>query len=189
MLTKMDRMRLPRGVMILGQRYFPPRPNIAFWRKEHFALPEAISGDRYIRHNIRDILIEGEKAGDELNRACDAFAKDILQHGERKVERNDVRSFVDQLSAPAHYWSTLESHFHDILSGYTLDRDYEDIRCRWLKLVRDSLQSAWRQHSASVSTGDAWAIRALVRAEGPVRRKLKELDDEIKKLEPQKEES
>ena len=189
MLNKMDRMRLPRGVMILGQRYFPPRPNIAFWRKEHFALPEAISGDRYIRHNIRDILIEAEKAGDELNRACDAFAKDILRHGARKVEKNDVRNFVDQLSAPARYWSTLESHFHDILSGYTLDRDYEDIRCQWLKLVRDTLQSAWRQHSASVSTGDAWAIRALVRAEGPVRRKLKELNDEINKPEAQKEES
>ena len=100
-LTKMDRKRLPRGVMVLGQRYFPPRPNIAFWRKEHFALPEAISGDRYIRHDIRDILIEAEKAGDELNRACDAFAKDILRHGERKVEKNDVRNFVDQLSAPA----------------------------------------------------------------------------------------
>ena len=35
--------------------------------------------------------------------------------------------------------------------------------------------------------GDAWAIRALVKAEGPVRRKLKELNDEIAKLEPQKE--
>jgi CRISPR system Cascade subunit CasA len=35
--------------------------------------------------------------------------------------------------------------------------------------------------------GDAWAIRALVKAEGPVRRKLRELKDEIMKLEPQKE--
>ena len=34
--------------------------------------------------------------------------------------------------------------------------------------------------------GDAWAIRALVKAEDLVRRKLKELNDEIIKLEPQK---
>jgi len=35
--------------------------------------------------------------------------------------------------------------------------------------------------------GDAWAIRALVKAEGPMWRKLKELNAEILKLEPQKE--
>jgi len=188
MLTKIDRKTLPRGVMILGQRYFPPRPNIAFWRKEHFALPEAISGDRYIRHDIRDILIEAEKVGDELNRACEAFAKDILRHGDRKVEKRDIRTFVGQLSAPAYYWSTLESCFHEILGEYSLDRDPEDIRCQWLRFVRDTLRIAWEHHRNTVSTGDAWAIRALVKAEGPVLRKLKELNDEIKKLEPQKEE-
>jgi CRISPR system Cascade subunit CasA len=85
------------------------------------------------------------------------------------------------------YWSTLESRFHDILREYSLDLDSEDIRCLWLKSVRDALKAAWDQHSVSVSTGDAWAIRALVKAEGPVRRKLKELNDEIIKLEPQKE--
>jgi CRISPR system Cascade subunit CasA len=186
-LTKIDRKRLPRGVMILGQRYFPPRPNIAFWRKEHFPLPEALSGDRYIRHDIRDILIEAEKAGDELNRACETFAKDILRHGERKVEKRDIRNFVGQLSAPAYYWSTLESLFHEILGGYSLDRDSEDIRCQWLKSVRDTLMAAWEQHRASVSMGDAWAIRALVKAEGAVWRKLKELTNEILKLDSEKE--
>jgi CRISPR system Cascade subunit CasA len=37
--------------------------------------------------------------------------------------------------------------------------------------------------------GDAWAIRALVKAEGPVQRKLKELKEEILKLEPQQEDA
>jgi len=32
--------------------------------------------------------------------------------------------------------------------------------------------------------GDAWAIRALVRAEGPVLSKLEQLKEEIKKLVP-----
>ena len=62
-LSKTDRKRFPRGVMVLGQRYFPPRPNIAYWRQEHFALPEAISGDRYMRHDIREILIDAEQSG------------------------------------------------------------------------------------------------------------------------------
>ena len=85
------------------------------------------------------------------------------------------------------YWSALESRFHDILSEYTLDRDPDDIRSQWLKSVRDTLGKAWQQHSSSVSMGDAWAIRALVNAEKPVLSKLKELKDEIEKLEPHKE--
>jgi len=187
LLTKTDRKRFPRGVMVLGQRYFPPRPNIAYWRQEHFALPEAISGDRYIRHDIRDMLLDAEKAGDKLNSACDVFANEILRHGNRKVERKDIRNFVEQLSALAQYWSSLESRFHDILRNYTLEGDSEEIRCQWIESVRDSLKKAWDQHCASVSTGDAWAIRALVKSEQPVLRKLKELNQEILKLQPQEE--
>lgn len=186
-LTKKDRNRFPRGVMVLGQRYFPPRPNIAFWRIEHFALPEAILGDRDIRHDIRAALIDAEKAGDALNGSCEAFAKDVLRHGERKVEKKDILNFIKQLSALPSYWSILESRFHEILREYTLDRDPDDIRCQWVKSVRNTLTAVWDQHRASVSTGDAWAIRALVKAEGPVRRKLNELNNEILKLEPQTE--
>lgn len=188
-LTKKDRNRFPRGVMVLGQRYFPPRPNIAFWRKEYFALPEAISGDRNIRHEIHDLLIDAENGANDLNSACEAFAKDMLGHGGRKIEKTDVGNFVTQLPAPARYWSTLESRFHEILREYSLDRDSEDIRRDWLKSVRDALKKAWEQHRASVSTGDAWAIRALWKADGLVRRKLNELKVEIKKLEPQKEDA
>jgi CRISPR system Cascade subunit CasA len=183
-LTRTDRKRLPRGVIVLGHRYFPPRPNIAFWRKEQFALPEAISGDRNIRHDIRDFLEEAKGAGDELNSACEAFAKDILRHGERKVEKKDVHDFVEQLTVLDQYWSALESRFHEILQDYTLQKGFEDIRCQWLTSVRNALKAAWRQHSASVSTGDIWAIRALVKAEGPVLRKLVELNDEIGKTKP-----
>lgn len=188
-LTKKDRNKFPRGVMVLGQRYFPPRPNIVFWRKEYFALPEAISGDRNIRHEIHDLLVDAQNGANDLNRACEAFAKDMLGHGGRKIEKTDVGNFVAQLPAPAYYWSTLESRFHEILREYSLDRDSEDIRLDWLKSVRDALKKAWEQHRASVSTGDAWAIRALWKADWLVQRKLNELKVEIKKLEPQKEDA
>ena len=85
------------------------------------------------------------------------------------------------------YWSTLESRFHEILREYTLERDPDDIRYLWLKSVRDTLKTAWDQHRAATSMGDAWTIRALVKAEGSILRKLKELSDEIKKIEPQEE--
>lgn len=77
------------------------------------------------------------------------------------------------------YWSFLESRFHEILPRYTLDRDSEDVSRQWLNYVRDALRAAWERHGASASIGDAWAIRALVKAEGAVRRKLKELNTEI----------
>lgn len=186
-LSKKERGRFPRGVMVLGQKYIPPRPNIAYWRKEYFALPEALSGDRNIRHDIHNILSDAEKSADELNKSCQVFARYMLGHGERKVEKADVYNFVAQLTALPHYWSTLEFRFHEILREYTLERDPEEIRCQWLKSVRDTLRQAWGQHRASVSMGDAWAIRALVKAEGPVLRKLKELNEEIWKLEPQEE--
>ena len=103
------------------------------------------------------------------------------------MEQSPFLGFAQSVNAVPWYWSTLESRFYEILREYTLERDSEDIRWEWLKSVRNTLQAAWQQHSASVSTGDAWAIRALVKAEEPVLRKLKDLDVEIMKLEPQKE--
>lgn len=96
---------------------------------------------------------------------------------------------MEQMPAIPWYWSTLEFSFHQLLREYTPDRDSEDIRHQWLKAVRDTLLKAWKQHRASVSTGDAWAIRALVKAEGPVLHKLKKLNEAIQKLEPQKEDA
>lgn len=186
-LTKKDRDRFPRGVMVLGQRYFPPRPNIAFWRKEYFALPEALAGDRCVRTKIRQLLTDAEDAQTYLWKACSSFARNLLSRGERKPVEKDIRWFVEQMPVNSWYWSTLESRFHAILREYTLNCDPDDIRCLWLKSVCNALKQAWEQHSASVSTSDAWAIRALVRAEKPVELKLKELNNEIKKLEPKKE--
>jgi CRISPR system Cascade subunit CasA len=94
---------------------------------------------------------------------------------------------MQQMPLNPWYWSVLESRFHEILREYSLDRESDDIRRDWLTSVRDALKKAWEQHRASVSMGDAWAIRALVRAEKPVDDKLKELKREILKLEPQKE--
>jgi len=183
----LKRERFPRSVIVFGQSN--NKAKIEYWRMERFALPEALVGDRFIRTEIRQLLKDAEDAQKSLWMACRSFARDLLSRGDRKPTGKDISGFVEQMPVNSWYWSTLESNFHEILREYTLDRDSEDIRCQWSKSVRDTLKSAWRQHSASVSTGDAWAIRALVKAEGPVRRKLKELDDEIKKLEPQEEES
>lgn len=183
-LSRKERGRFPKGVMVLGQKYFPPRPNVAYWRKEYFALPEALSGDRNIRQEIHSILTDAEKSADELNNACQAFARYMLGHGGRKVEKADVDNFVAQLTALPHYWSTLESRFHEILREYTLERDPDDIHCQWLKSVRDALKKGWDQHRASLSMSDVWAIRAFVKAEEPVRDRLSELNEEILKLTP-----
>lgn len=184
-LTRSNRERFPKSVMVLGQAN--NKAKIEYWRMERFALPGALAGNNSIRVHIRQLLADAEDAQRFLWAACASFARDLLSRGERKPAKEDVTKFVKQMAVTDWYWAVLESCFHEVLCDYTLDRDFEDIRWQWLKSVRDTLKTAWGQHRAHVSMGDAWAIRALVKAEAPVRRKLKEFDAEILKLEPKKE--
>jgi CRISPR system Cascade subunit CasA len=184
-LVKSNRNRFPKSMMVLGQAN--NKAKIEYWRMEHFVLPEALASDRLMRAEIRQLLADAEEAQKSLWMACRSFARNLLCRGEREPAGNDINGFVEQMPVNSWYWSALESRFHEILREYTLDCDSEDIRCQWLKSVRDTLATAWDQHRASVSMSDAWAIRALVKAEGPVLRKRKELNNEIFKLEPQKE--
>ena len=180
-LTRAARERFPRSVMVLGQSN--NKAKIEYWRMERFALPPALLGDRAIRTEIRQLLGDAEETQKALWQACRRFARDLLSRGEREPDGKDVRKFVEQMPASASYWSRLEAAFHDTLRHYTLERDPDDIRLDWLRTVRAALRDAWAQHAASVSTGDAWAIRALVRAEGAIDKQLKLLNDEISKYE------
>lgn len=181
-LCKRDRSRAPVGVIVLGQKYYPPRPNVAFWRAEYFVLPEAVSGEGNLRFEINQILNDAEKAGYSLRKACDFYARNIIGHGGRDVEQEDVSKFISQMTALPYYWSALESQFHHVLGKYTLGHDSDVVRCFWLTSVRNALQSAWDQQTTSVSTGDAWAIRALVKARKPIRDKLAEINEKIHML-------
>jgi len=180
---------MPKAVLVLGLRYEPPSANVDFWRMERFSLPDALAGEHSIRGEISDRLTEAEDAQKSLWSACNSFARDLLSRGERKPDDKDIKRFVKQMPASSWYWSTLESRFHEILREYTLNRDCEDIRCQWLKYVRAALRAAWEQHRASVSSSDVWAIRAFVKADRKVQDELNELNNEISKLEPHKEES
>ncbi len=184
-LTRLNQERFPKSMMILGQAN--NKAKIEYWRMERFVLPQALVGDRFIRTEIRQLLSDAEDAQKALWSACRSFARNLLSHGERDPAGADVRNFMEQMPAIAEYWSKLEARFHDTLSKYVLNREYDDIRREWLAFVRQALSETWNQHRASVSMGDAWAIRAVVRSEAPVLRKLKELSNEILKLEPQKE--
>ncbi len=184
-LTRADRGRFPKSVIVLGQAN--DKAKIKYWRMERFALPEALGTDRFIRTEIHQLLSDAEDAQSALWQACRTFARQLLGRGGREPAAKDVKNFVEQMPAIAWYWSAMESHFHEILRDYSLDRDENDIRRQWLESVRGALRKAWEKHSASVAMGDAWAIRALVKAEKPVRDKLNVLSNEIMKLEPNKE--
>lgn len=164
-------------------RYTPPNANVDFWRMERFALPEALLGDRTIRTEILQLLGDAEDTQKALWQACSDFARSLLSRGEREIKKKDVDNFVRQMPASASYWSRLEAAFHDILRHYTLESDPDEIRLDWLKTVRAALRDVWAQHAASVSTGDAWAIRALVRAERAIDEQRKVLSAEIRKYE------
>lgn len=183
-LTRLHRERFPQSVMVLGLANNPRiEAKIEYWRMERFALPQALLGDRSIRSEIRQLLGDAEDTQKALWQACRRFARDLLSRGEREPDAKDVGKFVDQMSANASYWSRLEAAFHDTLRHYTLERDPDEIRRDWLKTVRAALRNVWAQHAASVSTGDAWAIRALVRAEGAINKQFGALNEEILKYE------
>jgi CRISPR system Cascade subunit CasA len=185
---------LPESVLVLGLRYEPPSANVDFWRMECCAIPKQLAVDKNFRTVIRTFLDIAEDSAESLRSSFWKFYRHLLIHNERKreddlkkEERILLGKMVNAVGALQCFWANMEISFHEILREYNLDRDSEDIRCQWLKSVRNTLKAAWDQHSASVSTGDAWAIRALVKAEGSVLRKLKQLNDEIIKLESQKE--
>jgi CRISPR system Cascade subunit CasA len=154
---------------------------------ECFALPRTLAGDRNIRTEIEGLLAIGEEGHKALWTASASFARDLLGRGERKPVDKDVKQFTRQMSASPSYWSTLESRFHDILGGINIGLESAEVRRRWLVGVRNALSDAWTRHRVSVSTADAWTIRALAKAEAPIRRKLKQLDHEILSLTPQQE--
>lgn len=162
-LTRHDRSRFPRSIMVLGQSN--SKAKIEFWRLERFALPEALLSNGSIRAEIHQLLADAEANQQALWRACKSFARDLLSRGERVPDGKDIGRFVEQMPVSAAYWSTLEAAFHDVLRSFTAESDPDAIRLAWLKTVRSALLDAWRRHAASVSVSDAWAIRALVRAE------------------------
>lgn len=148
---------------------------------EQFILPLAIGSNKTIRHDIKTLLLWAEESQKALWIASRNFARDVLSRGNRLPDKKDIQSIVQQMPIHSWYWSVLESRFHEMLQEYKLNREPDEILCQWLRSVRDAVAQSWGQHRASVSMGDAWAIRALVKAEGPIRAKLRELDEEILK--------
>jgi CRISPR system Cascade subunit CasA len=170
---------LPSSVLIAGLRYDPPNANVDFWRMERFVLPTALAGDRYVRSDIRGFLNAAEDAQQSLWRACRSYARDLLSRGDRDPDGKDIGGFVAQMTAIPRYWSILEARFQEILQAFTPEAVPEEIQLQWLEEIRVALSDAWEQHRSSVLMGDAWAIRALVKAEVFVAAKVRKLDDTI----------
>ena len=177
--------RFPSTVMVAGQSN--DKAKIEYWRMERFSLPSALAGDRSVRAEIRTLLAESEEAQTALWYACKSFARNLLSRGEREPAGKDVSNFVRQMPVTDSYWSNLEPRFHQVLAEYTEDSDPDDIRLSWLRHVRSAMSTAWRAYASGVAVGDAWAIRALALAEASVLRHIGKLNDEISKLEPNKE--
>jgi len=181
--------RWPLGVLVCGQKTKSGQAKVDFWRHLFFALPKALPGMADVKSEIQSILVIVEEAGRALHSALEIFQQHVLIRDRptplNKNEKKKIRQIVDSTGQLHLFWATMESHFHQILQEYTLDRGLDEIRQQWLIFVKNAIEQAWEQHRVSISTGDAWAIRALVKSEGPIRAKLKKLNDEIRNLEPQ----
>lgn len=177
-LARSDRSRFPTSVMVLGQAN--DQAKIEFWRMERFALPGALAGDKDIRSDIRRFLELAEATQKSLWSTAAGFAQDMLSHGDRRrPTKKDIREFVRQMSCMPIYWSRLEAKFRETLQSFTLEAKPDLIELEWRQAVRNALDEAWKEHRTSVSMGDAWTIRALVKAEGKIRSALNKMDAEI----------
>jgi CRISPR system Cascade subunit CasA len=181
LLSRLDKERFPRTIMVMGQSN--NKAKVEFWRIERYALPEALIGDRQVKTEIGHLLKDAETAGKALWSACREFNRHQLSRGKREPDPADVRKLVAQMPTLPLFWSMLEANFHSVLQDYTLDRDGDEIRAQWFHRVREALVDAWNSHKTSVSSGDAWAIRALVKADGQVSRQIAELGKNIRALE------
>jgi CRISPR system Cascade subunit CasA len=181
-LTRTAPKRFPRTILALGQAN--DKAKIEFWRMERFELPTALAGDNDLRAEIHALLDRSEEAEKPLWQACSSFARDLISRGSRSPDRKDIRAFVDQMVPIPLYWSTLEARFHQMLHFYTLERPETEIKLQWREAVREALSQAWEKHRASVSMGDAWTLRALAKAEGPLRIEMSALNREIADLKP-----
>lgn len=173
--------------LVIGQKF--KNAAIDYWRMERFHLPIDIGSNRSVKSHIHNILTLAEETGDVLEQALRDTGKAVITKSDRelmpdkwiagKLKPGDVTKYVMSIGILPRYWSMLEAKFQEMLQHYTLGKDPDEIELEWLVAVRDSLKDAWSQHLASVSMGDAWAIRAVVKAEAPVELKLKELGNKI----------
>lgn len=184
-LSRHQPERFPSSVMVLGQAN--NKAKIEFWRMERFALPRALIGTGAIRVHVRSLLDAAETRQRALWASCASYARDLLSRGERTPVPDDIRAFVRQTHAVEHYWSLLERSFHESLQSYADDEEFDAIRARWLAAVKDALTAAWTTLRDAAPASDAWTLRALVKAERPVRKALAELTGEISQTEPKKE--
>jgi len=184
-----DPNRVPRAILVAGLYYEPPKAIPALWRQEQFAFPVTLAHDRHVRHELERLLRIAEEGHEALRSASAGFARFLLSRGARQPAKGDVREFIRQLSGSARYWSVLEAAFHEALGAVAGDVEEDDLLCQWLASVKGALSEAWAQQRSAVTNGDVWTIRALVKAERPVLRKLKELKNEQERLTLQMEEA
>ncbi|MFZ5580156.1 MAG: type I-E CRISPR-associated protein Cse1/CasA [Pseudomonadota bacterium] len=196
-LTRLIRERAPKSVMVLGQS--SNKAKIEYWRMERYQLPPSLVSNANTRSEIRQLLIDAELSESALDASLRDWAKSMITKCDRDLQPDkwangkwipgDVskaigKTSLDMPPAPALvYWSTLEAAFHEVLRQYTLDADPDAIRYGWLKTVRSTLRDAWQRHVASVSTSNAWATRALMRAEEHVNNQAGMLSKEIQQYE------
>ncbi|MFN5745420.1 MAG: type I-E CRISPR-associated protein Cse1/CasA [Methylococcaceae bacterium] len=177
--------RSPSSVMVLGQSN--EKAKIEFWRMERFVLPRALSSSGAVRVHLRVLLDKAEEGQRALWASTASYARDLLSRGERKPATADVSAFVRQTQVIEHYWSLLEPTFHRVLQNYGCDEDFDTIHARWLHAVKEALTLAWDSLRNAAPVGDAWNLRALVKAERPVRKAVAELSRKIMQLEHREE--
>jgi len=191
-LATLSRSRLVDSaipLMVIGQKF--KNASVEFWRMERFTLPIGISESKHLKSEIHELLSLANDVGDSLEWSLRELAKSMITKGDRelmpdkwvagKLKPGDVTKFVRGTNILPQYWTLLEPHFQTVLSMYAVGCSSDDIRCDWLESVQYALKRVWSDYSGALSAGDAWTLRAVVKASKPTQSKLKELKKEIEK--------
>jgi len=181
-LARRDRSRFPKSLWVLGQSN--NKAKIEYWRMERFVLPGALAEDRELRSFIHALLEKAEKANHALWSTCSLYARNLLARGGRAPDPKDIRAFTESMTPLPLFWAEMEAQFHRILGELTDSDQCERLQASWLEALARALVGAWEHHRTTVSGGDAWALRALAKAEGPLRKHHKELQAMIHEFNP-----
>ncbi|MCX7784072.1 MAG: type I-E CRISPR-associated protein Cse1/CasA [Meiothermus sp.] len=151
--------------MVLGATN--DKAKFEFWRGELHLLPEAMSANRSeeVYSSLEDALEQAEDLGEALRRAAWVLARNLLSHGGRDPDPDDVRRRVETFPTYEVYWSSLDRAFPKLLECLTVNYRWDEVERFWKKQLLEASRRAW-DLTVAAAGDDAFALRAIYSAQG-----------------------
>lgn len=160
--------------MVLGATN--DKAKFELWRTEYHQLPQAISSNRKedAYAQLSQSLQVAEELGKKLSGAARVLAQHLLSHGQRNPDKADITRLVNSFPTYSTYWSELEQAFPWLVDQLTDQFEAKKVQAGWFDRLIKASDHAW-QLTRLAAGDDAFALRAIYRAEGILRAAQKKL--------------